>query len=116
MAETGGLENRIPGNRDEGSNPSPSAMYQKVDDVASINADQNRPNKHVVESCIHTVGWILLSVYEFPAVWKWLGPVHIAKRRDSRRAVELLRTEIKPRFGYWQKPTVTLFNCFADLR
>ena len=25
MAETGGLENRIPGNRDEGSNPSPSA-------------------------------------------------------------------------------------------
>ena len=30
MAETGGLENRIPGNRDEGSNPSPSANSSEL--------------------------------------------------------------------------------------
>ena len=47
MAETGGLENRIPGNRDEGSNPSPSANsnpFVKRGEVRCANATLPRAN------------------------------------------------------------------------
>ncbi len=71
MAETGGLENRIPGNRDEGSNPSPSANSTFV----AFSAEG------------HSMSWIERF---FRTFWPQLGPAFTANRVQTNHEIRSL--------------------------
>ena len=71
MAETGGLENRIPGNRDEGSNPSPSANSTFV----AFSAEG------------HSMSWIERF---FRTFWPQVGPAFTANRVQTNHEIRSL--------------------------